>query len=101
MTFWLTQRASSCLLDVPKTVAMSSGSWQAWFPAGRGPKRGHFCALCGKFWYISHREFRLTAVVTLVQPDWCGCGLGRDDPAQEVDFERVSGTPLPGPGLGR
>ena len=68
---------------------------------GAGSEERSFCSFCGKIWYISHREFRLTAVVTLIPPDRCGCGSGSDDPAQEVDFECVSGTLLPGPGLGR
>ena len=50
-----------------------------------------------KIWFISHRVFRLTDVVTLVPPDRCGCG---DDPAYEVDHD-VSGTLLHGLGLGR
>ena len=53
--------------------------------------------VCGKIWFISHRVFRLTDVVTLVPSDRCGCG---EDPAYEVDYE-VSSTLLHGLGLGR
>ena len=49
VTFWRTFKASACLLHVPKTVAMSSGSLHAWFPAGGGPKGRHFTRFAEKF----------------------------------------------------
>jgi hypothetical protein len=36
------------LLDVPKTKAMSSCSWQAWLPARGGPKGGQFTCFAKK-----------------------------------------------------